>query len=263
MISVIMPVFNTNKNELEEAISSILNQTYKDFEFIIYDDGSNIETKEYLKEIKTKDNRIKLILNEKNNGLPYSLNACIREASGDYIARMDADDISEENRFEKQINFLEEHKDIDVVGCNAYFFDENGIFGERNHSEYITEKDFLFTCPLIHPTIIFRKQVFENDNLYSLSKTVVRVEDYELLMRLYSQGKKLYNIQDKLFKIRTVRETYKRRKYIYRVNEAITRFVGYKRIHILHYAWPFVLKPLIVGLIPSKILKLFHKRRQS
>ena len=105
-ISVIMGVYNElNKDILMEAVNSILHQTFEDFEFIIYDDGSCPEAATLLREVEGLDERIKLIGQDENHGLAFSLNACIDEAKGKYIARMDADDISYPERLMKQKNF--------------------------------------------------------------------------------------------------------------------------------------------------------------
>jgi glycosyltransferase involved in cell wall biosynthesis len=106
-ISVIMGVYNElNKDILMEAVNSILHQTFEDFEFIIYDDGSCPEAATLLREVEGLDERIKLIGQDENHGLAFSLNACIDEAKGKYIARMDADDISYPERLMKQKKFL-------------------------------------------------------------------------------------------------------------------------------------------------------------
>ena len=109
LISVIMPSFNTPVEMLAKAVDSILEQTYRDFEFIIIDDGSTGSCREYLESLS--DPRIRIIHNEKNLGITKSLNIGLRAARGKYIARMDADDICISDRFEKQYKFMEEHTD--------------------------------------------------------------------------------------------------------------------------------------------------------
>ena len=120
-ISVVMPVYNTPVPFLQEAIDSILNQTFRDFEFIIVDDGSTNETKEYLDRLT--DPRIRLIRNETNIGITKSLNIGLKAAQGKYIARMDGNDVSLPERFEKQLAFMESNPDIIVCGTNSAPFD--------------------------------------------------------------------------------------------------------------------------------------------
>ena len=111
-VSVIMPVYNGEKF-ISQAIESILNQTFVDFEFIIINDGSNDKTEKII--AKYKDKRIKYFKFTKNKGLVYSLNFCLKKSKGEFIARMDADDISMPDRFTKQVKFLD--KNESVVMC--------------------------------------------------------------------------------------------------------------------------------------------------
>ncbi len=257
MISVIMGVYNPrNKETFNLALQSVLNQSYKDFEVIICDDASNQETRTMLEEIASFDCRVKIIHNDKNSGLAYSLNRCLEIAKGDYIARMDDDDISDLKRFEEECKFLDKYKDIDWVGCNANLIDSNGkIWGERILEEYPTTKSLLFNSPFIHPTVMIRSNVIRNAKGYDTSKVMRRAEDYDLWMRLYSMGYKGANIQKKLFSYREDALAYKKRKYRYRIDEAIVRYQGFSRLKLFPKAWIYVIKPLIVGLIPISVLK--------
>lgn len=156
-ISVIMGVYNElNKDILMEAVNSILHQTFEDFEFIIYDDGSCPEAATLLREVAGLDERIKLIGQDENHGLAFSLNACIDEAKGKYIARMDADDISYSERLMKQKKFLDKYQEYSWVGCNIDVFDQNGVWGERKMPEFPIEQDYLRFSPYAHPTVMYR-----------------------------------------------------------------------------------------------------------
>lgn len=120
------------------AIDSILNQTYKDFEFIICDDG----TYEMVQGLTKNDSRVTLIKNEENRGLAYSLNHCLSVAKGKYIARMDAGDISMPNRLEKQVKFLDEHLEYAMVGCNLLLINDEGTWEKRILAEIPTKNLF-------------------------------------------------------------------------------------------------------------------------
>lgn len=255
-ISVIMGIYNmANKKEIMRlAIESILNQTYKNFEFIICDDGSSDETYELLKEFCKKDERILLLKNNKNRGLAYSLNNCLKIAKGKYIARMDADDISIKDRFEKQIKFLEKNPEYALVGCNLLYINNKGIWGKRILPEYPNKKSFLFTSPFAHPTILIRKDILNLLNGYKVEKITRRLEDYDLFMRLYANNYKGYNIQEFLYQFREDEDAFKRRAYKYRWDEVQVRYRGFKSLGLIPFALPYVIKPLIVGLIPQKIL---------
>ena len=134
LVSVIMSVYNAEKF-LNSAIESITNQTFTDFEFIIIEDCSTDKTLEILREFKEKDNRIKIIQKEKNEGpkgFIKNLNLGLNMAQGKYVARMDSDDISLPERFQKQVIFLENNPEISMVGAQIDFINEkNEIIGEK------------------------------------------------------------------------------------------------------------------------------------
>ena len=245
------------------AIDSILNQTYKDFEFIICDDGSNDGTYEMVKNLIKKDNRVILIRNEENKGLAYSLNHCLSIAKGKYIARMDADDISMPDRLEKQIGFLNEHLEYAMVGCNLLLINDKGIWGKRILVKEPTKKSFLFTSPYCHPAIVMRKEVLDKVNNYKVEKITRRAEDYDLFMRIYANGYKGYNMQEFLYQFREDNDAYKRRAYKYRWDEVQVRYRGFKALDLMPNGLIYVIKPLIVGLIPQKILVKLRKMRQE
>lgn len=253
-ISVIMGVFNENNIEvIKKSILSILNQTYKDFELIICDDGSTDNTLELITKVTQNDNRVRIIKNEKNMGLAYTLNRCIEESNGEYIARMDIDDCSKNERFEKQIKFLEDHQEYSVVGSNSLLFNKNGVYGKRKMPEIIKKEDFLFNNPIMHPTVMLRKRDIQNVYMYNESNKTKRVEDYDLWMRMFAKGYKMYNLQEYLFEYREDKKSLLKRKYRYRINEAIVRYNGFKALNLLPRGFIYVIKPLIVGIIPNKI----------
>lgn len=262
-ISVIMGVYNQNDEKvLREAVDSILNQTFKDFEFIIYDDGSQPDAALILEEIGKIDPRIVLIGQEKNHGLAFSLNACIEQARGKYIARMDADDISDPNRFKVQYDFLEKNPQYSWCGCNARLLDENGIWGMREMPEAPVEKDYLKYSPYIHPTVMYRASLFEETEGYKVSEETLLCEDYEIFMRLRQMGKRGYNIQETLFTYREDSDSYRRRDFKRSINEAKVRFDNFKKLHILFpTGWLYVLRPIIGSLIPRELLYIIKRRK--
>ena len=157
-ISVIMSVFNSEKY-LKEAVDSILEQTFTDFEFIITDDCSTDSSLAILEEYAKKDNRIILLKNSENIGLTKNLNKMIDIAKGKYIARMDADDISLPKRFQIQYNFMEENSDIGVCGSNIGHIGTLDKVSNHplNHNEI--KIGLLFKCVMMHPTIVVRKNI--------------------------------------------------------------------------------------------------------
>ena len=264
-VSIIMGIYKMieKENLVKLAIDSILNQTYKDFEFIICDDGSNDGTYEMVKNLTKNDSRVILIKNNQNKGLAYSLNHCLSIAKGKYIARMDADDISMPDRLEKQIKFLDQHLEYAVVGCNLLFIDDRNIWGKRILAEKPTKKSFLFTSPFCHPAIVMRKEILDKVNNYKVEKITRRAEDYDLFMRIYANGYKGYNIQEFLYQFRENRDAFKRRAYKYRLDEVQIRYRGFKMLGLMPKGFLYVIKPLIVGLIPLVILSKMRKYRKE
>lgn len=181
IVSVVMSVYN-GSTFLKEAIDSILNQTFSDFEFIIINDGSTDNSLNIIKSYS--DKRIKLIDNVVNKGLIYSLNKGIEEAKGKYIARMDADDISEPERLKCQFDFLELNENIGVLGSDYISFSNK--HSKRLHSIISPSeiKAFLmFSATMCHPTLMIRKSVFL-DNQLKYSAFAKHVEDYDLWTKL-------------------------------------------------------------------------------
>jgi len=265
IVSVIMGVYSACSNliVLQSSIESIQKQTFTNFEFIICDDGSTDNTYKEIKKLVQYDKKVILIKNEVNMGLAYTLNRCLEVAKGKYIARMDADDISAPNRLEEQVSFLNRNSQYVLVGCNAELINGSSIWGKRMKEEKPTNKSFLFNSPFIHPTIMMRKEVYQELNGYRVSKDTMRAEDYDLFMRLYAKGYKGYNIQKFLFQFREDNKAYQRRKYKYRIGEAMVRYKGYKMLKLMPKGYIFILKPLIVGLVPQKLLALLRRERKT
>lgn len=259
-VSIIMGIYNTPIKHVDMAVDSILNQTFMDFEFIICNDACTDDTFEHIKKKYGKNKFIKLIENEKNMGLTYTLNHCLEKTQGEYIARMDADDYSHSDRIEKQVQILDNDKSIGLVNCNVNVFNDNGIYKERIYNEIINKTDFLKNNPIVHPAVMFRKSEISKVNGYRDIKKTLRNEDYDLFMRMYASGTKMYTIQEKLFDFREDKDSYKRRKYKYRINEFLVRLEGFKNLKLYPKGIIYAIKPLIVGLIPHSFQKVLRNR---
>lgn len=197
-VSVIMPVYNGDKY-LREAVDSILSQTFTDFEFIIINDGSTDRTREILESYY--DQRIRLV-HQKNIGISASLNKGINLARGEYIARMDADDISLPDRFLKQVSFLDLNPDITVCGTWLSFFNTSKTFQTWKTSTNYNEVkcNLLFGCDVAHPSVFIRKaDIIKNKLFYK--ENFVCAQDYELWVRI-SAKLKITNIGEVLLKYR-------------------------------------------------------------
>lgn len=256
IISVIMGVYNCDNNsELIESIKSILNQSFKDLELIICDDGSTDDTYDRLLEISKIDSRIRIIGYKENKGLAYALNECIKVSRGKYIARQDSDDISLSDRLEKELRIIE-NKNVDIVGTCAVVFNKNGEWGHYNVPEHPEKKDFLWNNPFIHPTVLMKKSSLQKVNGYLNTKINRRCEDYDLFMRMYANGFRGVNIAEYLYKYKIDEGKKKKRPMKYRIDEMRVRYKGFKELNMLKISSLFfVVKPIVIGLIPQFIFK--------
>lgn len=177
-VTVLMPVYNSEKY-LREAIESILNQTFTDFEFLIINDGSTDNSEKIIKSYN--DPRIRLSNNEKNSGVVFSLNKGFDLAKGKYIVRMDADDISLPNRFKIQVNFMNKHPEIGISGTWAKIINEKKILKHFSDPDK-TKTNLLFGTSLIHPSVIINKEKMNKYNL-RYNENYRYAEDYDLWSR--------------------------------------------------------------------------------
>lgn len=200
-ISVVMPVYNVEIPILKEAVNSILNQTFQDYEFIIIDDCSSEDTRSFLEGLQ--DKRIRLIRNSARLGITKSLNIGFREAKGKYIARMDGDDISLPARFEKQLEFMESHPDVIVCGTAVEFF------GAQEFVHYKPVKDMesyrirllFYNQGPMHPTAFFNHALLERYHI-KYDERLVFAQDYGLWTVISRYGK-VYILKDVLLLYRT------------------------------------------------------------
>ncbi len=200
-ISIVMPVYN-REEYLKDAIDSILNQTFFDFEFLIIDDGSTDNSKNIIKEYQKSDNRIKCYFFNKNIGYAKRLNFGIKKSIGEYIARMDADDISLPNRLKLQFEYMEKHREVGICGGAIFVFNNQGE--KYIHRYPILHKDILayllFEPCFAHPTVIFRKKIIQKHSLF-YNEQLSPAEDYDLWVRA-SELCELGNVSDVVLKYR-------------------------------------------------------------
>ena len=263
-VSVIMSVYDPRPfRQLEEAVDSVLEQTFSDFELLLYNDGSCEAVSERIRQLAKRDPRILYLEGDENRGIASGLNCCIRKARGKYIARMDGDDLLLPQRFERQVRFLEEHQEYGFVGTGAWLFDEGGIWGERLMREKPKREDFLCFSPYIHPSVMFRRSIFEKCGFYDESERVRRCEDYELFVRLHILGCRGYNLQERLICYREGADSWKKRKFCYRLDEMRFRSQGFQALGLTGgKAWICRFRPLAAGMIPRSAGR-WLKRRQA
>ncbi len=261
VISIIMGIYNC-ADTLPEAIDSILNQTFTDWELILCDDGSVDSTFDVAQKYKEQyPDKIVLLKNEKNQGLNATLNHCLKFASGKYIARMDGDDISFPDRLKLEVETLENEKNISIVSCDMSHFDETGEWGRETHPEYPEKGDLIKGTPFCHAPCMVRKEAYDAVEGYTEDEKLLRVEDYHLWYKMYKKGWTGKNIHSVLYSMRDDRNAYSRRKFKYRINEAYVKWLIFKNYHLPWWNILFILRPIIVGMLPGFVYDLLHKKR--
>jgi len=207
IVSVIMAVYNAEKY-LDEAIQSILIQTYEKFEFIIINDGSSDKSLEILEKYAIQDSRI-VMINRKNKGLVYSLNEGILKAKGKYIARMDADDISDPFRLENQLEFIE-NNNLDICGGHYLLLGKKGKINGLNVvpiSHEMCTLSLLFKVPFAHPSVMIRKSFLNNNLLEYGQSKYQKAEDLDLWIRMHKCGARFGNVDKVVLKYRVLEES--------------------------------------------------------
>ena len=225
-ITVLMPAYNVEKY-IEEAITSVLQQTFSDFELVIVNDGSTDMTENIIKVFN--DPRI-ILINQPNQGVAAALNKGLKIAKGDYIARFDADDICMPKRFSIQLGFLLNHPDYIIIGSDVDYIDMHNEFVFSYTSSYYTNEEIqlnkLKTCPFIHSNVLFRKDAVINVGGYNIHAHTF--EDHLLWQKILATGKGC-NLSEKLLKVRlnpnsiTIDEKWRCRNFHKIKDEALAR----------------------------------------
>lgn len=259
-VSVLMSVFNREKT-VARAIDSILAQTFRDFEFIICDDGSSDGSLRILEEYAQRDSRIVVIRNEKNLGLPASLNRCLEVAKGEYVARMDDDDYSYPTRFQIQVDFLDERPEYAVVGTGRRTVDDEGVWGifntacERSKADVFKGKNFS------HPTVMARRAVFLEVGGYTDVVWTRCVEDYDLWCKIYKKGYKGYEIEDVLFDYYENRNFVRRNDFANRFSSFLVTLYHRRKLKLPFYYDYFAVKKLLRYFVPKFVIKKHMLKR--
>jgi len=205
LVSVIVPVHN-DELYVGDAIKSLLDQTYSNLEILVIDDASIDSTLDIV--MLAKHSRIRVFRNITNLGLAASVNLAIRQASGKYIARMDADDLSAPTRIEKQIQFMERHPEIDIVGTAMQSFGYGNYVHQFPIDHDACKARLLFNVCFGHPTVLIKKSVFNDPTNYYKDELQQYSEEYELWCRLVDRYR-FANLREPLVKYRTFKPTIK------------------------------------------------------
>lgn len=201
LISVILPVYNCERY-IELAVISILEQSYQNFQLIIINDGSTDSTADILS--KFNDSRIEVV-SRKNKGLIFSLNEGVSLSRGSFIARMDADDVSEKNRLQEQYDKMQKDN-LDICGCDFRIIDENGIeIGQKS----VPTKNFplvlMTNVPFAHGSVMIRSEFLKLNNLSYQSGKYYKAEDYQFWCDIYDKGGIFGNVSKFLFRYRELK----------------------------------------------------------
>lgn len=260
-ISVIMGIYNC-ESTLSAAIQCILDQTEQDWELIMCDDGSSDGTLSLAEKFRDRfPDKIFVLRNERNMGLSHALNRCLAVARGKYIARMDGDDLCSPERFSEERKTLEADVDIAIVSTDLLCFDESGVWGRLAFPTNPEKHDFLRSSPFGHAPCMVRREAYEAVNGYSEDKRVSRAEDYDLWIRMYRKGYRGINLHKPLYQMRDDRNAFKRRSFSSRLRESYVRAKAIRELGLPFYGYAYVIRPILVGLLPSSLYLLLHKRK--
>ena len=253
LVSVLMSVYN-GASTLEKAAASVLAQTYRDLELILCDDASTDDTWRIMQRIARSDTRVTVFQNETNLGLGASLNECLSRAKGEYIARQDADDVSDPDRIERTMDFLLS-SGAPYAACGVRVFDDAGVWSTRQYPQKITKHIIAQKNPFFHPTMIFRRAVIESANGYRVSPETRRTEDYDLVMRLAAQGMIGENLQEILYSVYEPQEAYLRHNAMTRLYEVRVRARGLRAMGSPVSDYIYLVKPLIMACVPRGMIR--------
>ena len=258
-VSVIMGIYNCAKT-LPDSVDSILAQTYDNWELIMCDDASTDKTYEVAKQYADRyPYQIRLLHNQQNMRLAFSLNRCLEEASGSLIARMDGDDISAPDRLRLQVEYLMAHPEYQVVGTAMRRFDESG-FHNVMHPPLNPDRMIMRNrVPFFHATILMRKSAYEELGGYTVADRTKRAEDLDLWFRFYNKGFAGNSIDEPLYFVREDSNAFRRRTARGRIEAFQILADGYKLLGFPK-RWLIVptLKMMFKCLVPYKFVEYYR-----
>ena len=253
LVSVLMSVYN-GAPTLEKAAASVLAQTYRNLELILCDDASTDDTWRIMQRIAAQDARVTVFQNKTNRGLGASLNGCLLRAGGEYIARQDADDVSDPDRIERTTDFLLS-SGAPYAACGVRVFDDGGVWSTRQYPQKITKHIIAQKNPFFHPTMVFRRAVLEGAGGYSETPETRRTEDYDLVMRLAAEGVIGENLPEILYSVYEPKEAYLRHNAKTRLCEVLVRARGLRAMGSPASDYIYLVKPLIMACVPRGMMR--------
>lgn len=257
-VSIIMATYNC-ADTVTEAIESIVNQTYSNWELIICDDASTDDTLSIIQSYAlTYPVQIIVLSNKCNSKLSYSLNRCLDVARGEYIARMDADDLSSPDRIEQLVDFLDRNSNMQVVGTTMRRFNGQGLHDLVESPQSPDTKDLRHGVPFSHATIMMRRQPYLSLK-YNTGSRTIRGQDYELWFRFFAAGFSGQNLLDPLYLVREDERALRRRTAKTRFNSWRTAMIGLKSLEapISWYLYPTL--QLSKTIVPIRLIKKYRE----
>lgn len=251
LVSVIIACYNA-ENYIDLCISSLVNQTYNNIEIIICDDCSTDNSFQKLMSWAKKDERIKILKNDKNLYAAYSRNRCLEKSKGEYIMIQDIDDISHLDRVKTLLNTLIENPSLSIVSSPMEaFVNDHRIITSclKQKVKHPTKLDLLWGISFNHPASMITRQCILAVNGYRVSQETRRCQDYDMFMRMYALGYRGINIDKPLYYYRLDEANYKRRTFKARIGEYKIRKLGFKKMGCMPWAYPLTLKPFLAHFV--------------
>jgi len=258
LVSVVMTAFNASKY-IKEALDSLVCQTYPNLEFIIVNDGSTDSTQKIIKNYAKSDPRFRVFQLKKNSGCSVASNFALSLSKGKYIARLDADDVSYPDRFQKQVDFLESHPQVVMLGGQCNIISEDGrLIGEKNfplkHQNIVNA---LFSInPIQHPACMFRAKTLKLAKI-RYQKDLIICHDLKIIFELLSWGH-LANLPDKIlyYRHRPQSLTHRNPKFVFRETLAVRNWAKNAGIYTPTLTGLLIhnLESLLVASLPNKLI---------
>lgn len=259
LITVLLPTHNESPEIVEKAIKSILKQTYGNFELFVFDDSTDKGTIHAIN-VLSSDGRMSIFRKKGGIGYIKSLNMGIRRAKGKYIARMDGDDISFPDRFQIQVDYLENHRDVGVVGGQLEIIDENDKVTSYRHYPVSGIRLWLYSTirsPIAHPTAMMRREIFDKDIHYKDG-----AEDLDLWLQIMNKGYKINNVPDTVLKFRVQDNFGEKRTEKGRLAITKARIVNFSW-HRLVFSVLSIFWGTIQGYMPMSLLRAIYNKENG
>jgi glycosyltransferase EpsE len=262
-VTFVIAAFNCAAT-IRHCFESLFLQSFQNWEAVVCDDHSDDGSWEQLCRISRAEPRIITLRNPRRLGAAATRNRCLEVAQGEYVAIQDADDVSAPHRLAVQVRHLDAHREVAFVSSGMFLYDERGTYGYHTPRVLVPNRtDFLRGLPFCHAATVFRRDVLNAVSGYRVARDTMRGHDYDLFMRLYAAGFVGHNLPDYLYGYQQGPGAYARRAVGHRINEAMVRYKGFRGLGLLPWGLPFVLKPVLVGLIPNALRKWAATRHRS